>query len=206
MRVTRDTLDQHRTAILDAASALFRGRGIDRVSIADVTRAAGLTHGAFYGHYKSKAALAEAAMVESLHRGAAHWRGRADKARQKGADPLDAIIDGYLSESHRDAVESGCALAALGPELVRAEPELRAALRAGVDELLTVLRDEIRARHPGLAQDEPHGRALAILAALSGGLTLARVFTDGDPARSRNALQAAAAAARAAADDGTLTT
>ena len=77
MRVSRTTLDQHRAAILDAAGALFRRRGIDAVSVADVTRAAGLTHGAFYGHYASKGALAEAACTDSLVKGAATWRARA---------------------------------------------------------------------------------------------------------------------------------
>ena len=84
MRVTRSTVERHRDAILHAAASLFRTRGIDGVSVAEVTRAAGLTHGSFYGHYASKSALAAAAVSHSLHRGAMIWRERAERARAGG--------------------------------------------------------------------------------------------------------------------------
>ncbi|HEX3350345.1 MAG TPA: TetR family transcriptional regulator [Acetobacteraceae bacterium] len=197
MRVSQKTLEEHRGAILAAAGALFRQRGIEGVSIADVTRAAGLTHGAFYGHYASKSALAAASTAEALQRSADTWRRRAQRVRSSGGDAVAALIDSYLTERHRDMPESGCALAALGPELVRAAPELRVALEHGVAALTGVLAEEIALRDPALDPAECDRRALAALAAMSGGLTLARAISD--PDRSRDALHAAAAAARAAA-------
>jgi TetR/AcrR family transcriptional repressor of nem operon len=198
MRVDRTTLAAHRAAILDQAGRLFRRRGIDAVSVADVTRAAGLTHGAFYGHYPSKTALAAAACTRSLADGAARWRRGADRARAEGRDPIAAIIDAYLTERHRDAPEDGCALAALGPEVVRAELGLRTALAEGVEALTAVLEDEIGRERPQLDAAARSRAALGVLSALTGGLVLARALAL-DPERSRTALAGAATAARNAA-------
>src|SRR5471030_2504976 len=136
MRVTKQTQARHRAAILDEAGKLFRRDGIDAVGVADITRAAGLTHGAFYGHFPSKTALAAEACRQSLIEGAEHWRSRAARARAVGKSPLAAIIDAYLTEWHRDHPESGCALSSLGPEISRAEPVLRQALSDGIDALI----------------------------------------------------------------------
>ena len=191
MRVTKETQAAHRAAILNEAGRLFRGQGIGAVAVADITRAAGLTHGAFYGHFASKTALAAETCRASLAEGARHWRRRAARARAEGRDPLAAIIDGYLTERHRDCPEDGCALASLGPEIVRAEPPLCEALEAGVTALTEVLEEEIAARRPRLDAAARAGAALAVLAALSGGLILARACAA-DPQRSRAALRAAA--------------
>ena len=191
MRVSQQTLAAHRAAILDQAGRLFRGHGIDAVAVADITRAAGLTHGAFYGHFPSKTALAAEACVDSLRDGAGHWRRRAERARASGRDPLRAIIDGYLTEQHRDRPEDGCALSSLGPEIARAELPVREALDAGITALTEVLEEEIGARQPQLDAPARARSALAVLAALAGGLILARACAA-DPERSRAALQAAA--------------
>ncbi len=58
MRVTREQAAAHRERILDVAGTLFRERGFDRIGVADVMKQAGLTHGGFYGHFKSKEDLA----------------------------------------------------------------------------------------------------------------------------------------------------
>ena len=97
MRVDPTTFAAHRAAILRQASRLFRRRGLGGVGVAEISRAAGLTHGAFYGHYPSKAALA-----------------------------------------------------ALGPELCRAEPPLPETLGQGVAALAAALQDEIALSHPTL--------------------------------------------------------
>jgi TetR/AcrR family transcriptional repressor of nem operon len=191
MRVNRETLAAHRAAILEQAGILFRAQGISAVGVADITRAAGLTHGAFYGHFPSKTALAAEACRGSLVEGAGHWRARAARARAQGRDPLAAIIDGYLTERHRDRPEDGCALASLGPEIARAEPPLRAALDTGITALTEVLEEEIGARRPQLDAAARADAALGVLAAITGGLILARACAA-DPQRSRAALRAAA--------------
>jgi TetR/AcrR family transcriptional repressor of nem operon len=199
MRVDRQTMRSHRASLLTAAGRLFRARGIASVSISEISRAAGLTHGAFYGHFGGKTVLAAEACRRSLTDGAARWRARSARARAEGRDPLSAIIESYLSERHRDAPEDGCALAALGPEIARAGQPLSGALDAGVSALVEVLDEEIGLARPDLTTASRHQAALATLAALTGGLTVARAMS-GDPDRSRAALSAAASLARAAAD------
>ncbi|MCK8787789.1 TetR/AcrR family transcriptional regulator [Roseomonas sp. NAR14] len=199
MRVSRATLENHRRAILDAAGRLFRRGGLERVTLAEVTREAGLTHGAFYGHYPSKTALAEAACRDSLECAAAKWRVRAAEARAAGADPVAALVHRYLTERHRDEPGGGCALVALGAELCRGEPGLREALSIGTRALLAVLEEEIAPRRPALDPDGRRRAALATLAAMAGGLQLARACGP-DPELSREALEAAALLAVQAAD------
>jgi TetR/AcrR family transcriptional regulator, transcriptional repressor for nem operon len=191
-------LAEHRAAILEQAGRLFRRRGIEAVSVADVTRAAGLTHGAFYGHYASKSALAAETCARSLANGAERWRRRATQARMEHGNAVDAIIEAYLSEEHRDAPEDGCVLAALGPEVARSDAPLRGALVDGVEALTAALEDEIGRERPELDEAGRSRAALAVLSALTGGLVLARALAS-SPQRSRAALAAAAATARTAA-------
>lgn len=198
MRVDRHTVASHRTAILHAAGRLFRRRGIAAVPVAEVTREAGLTHGAFYGHFASKEALAAESCRTSLADAAARWADRADRARARGRDPIAAIIDSYLTERHRDSPEEGCALAALGPEIARAGPPLSDALATGIAALGRVLEHELAHRTPHLTEADRAPTALAILAALTGGIVLARAC-HADPARSRAALDGAAKLARQSA-------
>lgn len=194
MRVDRPTLAAHRAAILEQAARLFRLRGLHGVGIAEISRAAGLTHGAFYGHYPSKSALAAEALGGSLLEAAGKWRRRAARARAEGADPLAALVGAYLTEQHRDSAEGGCALAALGPEITREQPPLPEALRAGAQALADVLAEEIARARPALAAEACQSAALAMLAAMTGGLALARAFAA-DADASRRTLAASAALA-----------
>jgi TetR/AcrR family transcriptional repressor of nem operon len=197
MRVTAETHRSHGAAILDAAASLFRARGLSSVGVADVTRAAGLTHGAFYGHFDSKAALAGAACRAVFEASAARWRERAAAALEAGEDGLHAIIDAYLTEQHRDEPANGCAIVTLGPEMARGETALHGALSDGTGALLAVLEEEFARRHPEADAPSRAAAALGVLSAMAGGLLLARALTN--PDQSRAALSAASAAARAAA-------
>jgi TetR/AcrR family transcriptional repressor of nem operon len=191
MRVTSSTFTAHRAAILRAAGRLFRRRGLEGVGVAEISRAAGLTHGAFYGHYRNKTELAAEAMAAELAEAAVAWRRRSEAARAAGQCPLALIVERYLSERHRDAVEDGCALAALGPELTRADPPLPEALRHGIDALIAVLVDEIALARPALPPDACRDAALAMLAAMNGGLILARALAA-SPDASRAVLRSSA--------------
>jgi TetR/AcrR family transcriptional regulator, transcriptional repressor for nem operon len=197
MRVTAEAREANRHALLRAAGKLFRAGGIGRVSVADVSHEAGLTHGAFYGHFDSKDALAAEACRAELQAAAGVWRERAAAARLDGEDPLAVMARRYLSEQHRDNLESSCALVALGPEVARADAPLQHALQDGTEALLAVLEEVIAATRP--AHPDPLGAALGMLAALAGGLALARALRP-NPARSRAALDAALAAALAATE------
>jgi TetR/AcrR family transcriptional repressor of nem operon len=178
MRVTKERLQAHREGIVAAAGRLFRARGVDGVAVAEIMNAAGLTHGGFYGHYGSKAALAADACKKSLTDGAEKWRRRAMRARDAGEAPLPAIIGDYLSESHVARPQDGCALPTLSADAWRAGPPLDTAMAEGVAGLLAVLEEEAP---PGTA--DARRAAQAALSAMVGGVVVARACTEPDTAR-----------------------
>lgn len=47
MKVSRERMAENRRTILEAAEQLFKERGFEAVTVADVMKAAGLTHGGF---------------------------------------------------------------------------------------------------------------------------------------------------------------
>src|SRR5260370_8204068 len=103
--------------IIEAAASAFRQRGIDDVGVADVMRAAGLTHGGFYAHFASKDDLLAAAVAyaSSQVTEMVETRGESN-ATQKGL--LGAAFI-YLSSAHFAHPEWGCPIPSLAPDLVR---------------------------------------------------------------------------------------
>ena len=65
MRVSRQKAAENRERIIDVAGALFREKGFDGIGVADIMKAAELTHGGFYGHFASKDDLV-AAMKDAI--------------------------------------------------------------------------------------------------------------------------------------------
>ena len=84
MKVSREQMAENRRRILDAAGRLFREKGFDSVSVAEVMKAAGLTHGGFYGHFASKDDLVAQTLAHVL-------------APSTGGGDLRAYLDAYLS-------------------------------------------------------------------------------------------------------------
>jgi TetR/AcrR family transcriptional regulator, transcriptional repressor for nem operon len=145
--------------IVKVASRLFRERGFENVSVAEVMKAAGLTHGAFYAHFASKEELQAAAVAYgqkvSLER----------VQRNKALRTKGSYADRYLSPRHRDNPGDGCTMAALGQEVARSAPELKAAFERGLQEILSV-------------EDGDRKEAIFQTAALLGGVVLARAVQD----------------------------
>src|SRR5882762_11436594 len=113
MRVTKEQMAENRRRILDAAGRLFREKGFESVTVAEVMKAAGLTHGGFYGHFKSKDDLVAQSCTKVLSGSANGW---AQSAERRPDDAARAIVDRYLSPKHRDHPGTGCLFAALGGE------------------------------------------------------------------------------------------
>jgi TetR/AcrR family transcriptional repressor of nem operon len=165
MKVSKDAVAEHRRQILDSAARLFRERGFERVTVAEVMRDAGLTHGAFYGHFASKAALIAAAVAHTL------------PAAGRPAQPREAalaFIDGYLSPGHRDDRASCCVFSSLGTEAARGSADLRQAMTASVrrriDDLGAAAKDE--------TAEEKRRAAIAAWSAMVGAVVLARIVDD----------------------------
>src|SRR5262245_13739321 len=151
MRVTREQAAANRQRIVEAASALFRKHGFDGIGVDDITKAAGLTHGGFYGHFKSKDDLAAEACA---HEGVDPFGSWTDTAPEKR---LDGIVRSYLTARHRDNRSNGCLFAALGSEVVRQPKAVRHAFterfRSTVDTIVRLI--------PGRSVTARRERALA---------------------------------------------
>jgi TetR/AcrR family transcriptional regulator, transcriptional repressor for nem operon len=155
----KETAAKH-DRIVKEASRLFRDRGFENVTVGEVMKAAGLTHGAFYAHFGSKQELQEAAVTygQALSAGRARSYGGTKKGRK-------AYADRYLSLWHRDNPGDGCTMAALAGEVARSAPELKAAFERGFEEILSAAGDERK-------------QAIFEAAALLGGVVLARAVQD----------------------------
>jgi TetR/AcrR family transcriptional repressor of nem operon len=167
MRVSREKAAEHRDRIIDAAGALFRAKGFDGIGVADIMKAADLTHGGFYGHFSSKDDLVAQSSKRTMARAAENW----SKVTNDDADePLAALLKHYLSPRHRDDPGKGCAFAALGNDAARSGKAVRNAFAEGLEPLLAILTEAI----PGRSKTVRRRKALMAMAALVGALTLSR--------------------------------
>src|SRR4030088_726403 len=98
MRVTREQAVRTRERILDVAAQLFRERGFDGIGVADLMKAAGLTHRGFYWPFLFKEDLMAQACGRAHTRSVDNWNRLADHAPDS---PLSAITSAYLSTRHR---------------------------------------------------------------------------------------------------------
>lgn len=172
-RAKRESLQR----ILAAASARLRREGLEGAAIAPVMKEAGLTHGAFYAHFRDKDDLAVAAFRQAFATERERWIGTArDRSWPARARRLAAR---YLSRRHRDDAGAGCAFAALAADAARAPEPFRAAYG---EELRATLA-AIRGARPDDPDDDPMrppplDHAAAMLALCVGGLSLARAVND----------------------------
>ncbi len=159
VKVDKETKSANREALLSAASRLLRERGVDGVGVAEISQAAGLTHGGFYRHFRSKEALVGASVERTLMETAER---AADIVAEDGPD---AFAQFYLSPAHLNNRAAGCAVAALGGDMTRQESEVRAAYARG-------LRAYLDALAPPAGPDR--AARLKEMAALIGATVLAR--------------------------------
>lgn len=171
MKVTREQAEQNRQRIVEVAAQLFRERGFDGVSVADLMGAAGLTHGGFYGQFSSKEDLMVEACTKAFHDTMQRWRERRDRAPDKA---LAAIASLYVSPGHRDHPGEGCVLPALGVDATRQGLPVRSVVTDAAKDLISLLAEVI----PGRTAKARRQQALASCAAMVGAVVLARTVTD----------------------------
>lgn len=162
MRVSREQVQENKRTILEAAGRLFRARGFESVTVTDVMKSAGLTHGGFYGYFKSKDDLIAETLAQLVG----------------GTEPLSAdlatLAAQYLSPEHRDNFACGCPVAALASETIRqpggARTEMTTGLKRQIERLSKVA--------PGTDQAQKRRAAIGGWAAMVGAVILARMSDD----------------------------
>jgi TetR/AcrR family transcriptional repressor of nem operon len=165
MKVSREQVAEHRKAIMAAAARLFRQRGFDNVTVAEIMKEAGLTHGAFYGYFPSKEML----IAESV--------GQALPFATEVSTPRSSAVqfaDGYLSAKHRDNVATSCLFSSLGTEAARGSADLRHAMTESVRRRI----GHIEAGAEGDMPREKRRAAIAAWSAMVGAMVLARLVDD----------------------------
>jgi len=191
MRVSRQKAAENRERIIDAAGALFRAKGFDGVGLADIMKAADLTHGGFYGHFASKDDLAAQASQRAMTRAATNW---AKITADAPANPYAALLKHYLSPKHRDDPGHGCAFAALSVDAGRCGAPVHEAFAEGIEPLIDIVSAAIASR----SKVARRRKAVAAVAELVGALILARAVAG--TALSDEILDAARRELLAAAD------
>ncbi|POR55602.1 TetR/AcrR family transcriptional regulator [Bosea psychrotolerans] len=162
MKVSREQMAENRRRILEVASRLFRDKGFDAVSVAEVMKAAGLTHGGFYGHFASKDDLIAQTLVHAL------------AVDTSGGGGFRAYVDAYLAPRHRDNCAGGCPTAGLAAAVRLQSPAARAAMTEGLRSQI----DRIGKALPELEEADRRRAAIGSWAAMVGAVILSRAIDD----------------------------
>jgi TetR/AcrR family transcriptional repressor of nem operon len=163
MRVSREQVTENRRTIVEVAGRLFRERGFEAVTVAEIMQEAGLTHGGFYGYFSSKDELIAEALAEAL-----------TQIRSGPLDDLSTYAAEYLSRSHRDDLACGCPTAALAAETIRQPSSARTEMTTGIEEQIERLTRVAPGRNSALKRRT----AIGTWAAMVGAMILARASDD----------------------------
>ena len=168
MRRTREEAAETRRRAVETASRLYRERGLDAVTVADVMSAIGMTVGGFYRHFDSRDALVAEACGHAFEE--ARQAHEAAVASAADSEALAALLGRYLSRAHRDAPATGCPVPALLSSVARQPASVRGLFTDAVRGKLAQIEKLTRGAAPE-AQ-------LAAIASMFGALALARAVGD----------------------------
>jgi len=162
--------EQTRQRMLQAAAEGFRSQGYG-MGVDALAKRAGVTSGAFYVHFGSKAAAFRDAVafgMDDLLNGVRYFQ------QEHGPAWWAEFVRFYLGAKRRCDLAQSCSLQTLTPEVARADEATRKLfgdrLQAVADAVLTGPDSPARPRNPA--------EALAALSALTGAVTLARAVGD----------------------------
>jgi TetR/AcrR family transcriptional repressor of nem operon len=160
--------------IVKIAAKRFRERGIEGIGVADVMKEAGVTVGGFYKHFESRDELVVEALATAFH-DLDSW--------EEHTDTLTEALKNYLTEEHRDAPGTGCALGALLGDMTRASRSARAVYTARLKRTLANSTGLV----PLKGNSDKRARAILTISAMLGAINLSRAVSD--PSLSREILQ-----------------
>jgi TetR/AcrR family transcriptional repressor of nem operon len=175
MRLTSEQAKQNRQLILETASQMFRLHGMEDVSVADIMRQSGFTHGGFYNHFHSKEELAAEAIACAFGKSSQNLSNKFASARssKKG---FETVITEYLSPAYRDSPTGGCPAAALPADAARNGKEVQAAFAQGIESYLDIFAGRMDGN-----EQEARQQAIELLSGLVGALALSRAVKKSNP-------------------------
>jgi TetR/AcrR family transcriptional repressor of nem operon len=192
MRLTKDQAEANRRRILSEAGRLFRERGFEAISVAELMQDAGFTHGGFYNHFASKSDLIAEVTRDVLAKSTRNLARRMENGEARQA--FAAYIDHYLSLETRDNPGQSCPIATLGQDVIRQDGDVKSAFAQGLRAYLEVFAGALP--KPNDNSGSRRAQAIASLAALIGGLVMARAVAGEDEAFSQEILGCVGAAVK----------
>jgi TetR/AcrR family transcriptional repressor of nem operon len=178
-RLTRKG-QETRQRIVDAAADLVFEQGVAHTTIEDVRAAADVSSSQLYHYFDDKPALVRA-VIEHQADTIVDGQETFDLSSLTG---LRAWRDWVLEHQRELNCRGGCPIGSLGSELAETDPEARAQVATGFKRWETTIQSGLREMHARgrLAPDaDPDTLALALLAALQGGLLLTQIERDTKP-------------------------
>lgn len=163
--------EESRARILAGAGRAFRALGFGGAGVDGLAKASGVTSGAFYAHFDSKATAFREAVVAGMRDLSSAIRNVRDEAGEKW---ILRFVDFYLSEKRTCDPGDTCALQSLTAEIERSDPETREAYEAELRAVIDATADGIDAVKPEARRKQ----AITLLVLLAGGVTLARAVRD----------------------------
>ncbi|AEG51441.1 regulatory protein TetR [Sphingobium chlorophenolicum L-1] len=176
MRRSAAQKEETRKRILEEAAMAMRVQGHEGISVADLMKRAGLTHGGFYAHFASRDDLVAHAVDRMFNDSRAILRQYLGE--KPDADGLAALIDFYLSEHAMLRMEQACPLPTLSGEASRLPKAARLRFEVGLD----TFREGIRRALESSGVRDAEGLASSVMAEMIGTMAMARVMSDKDRA------------------------
>ena len=185
MRLTKGQAEENRQLIIETASRLFRLHGVENVSVADIMKEAGFTHGGFYNHFKSKDELAAEAIASAFDVVASDLSEKLASGKTP-QESLSSFVARYLSPAHRDTDTGGCPASALSVDAARNGKTVQTAFLKGIETYLHMIAAQM-----GADEQEARQRAIALFSGLVGAMMLSRAVKKTDPTLSDELLSSA---------------
>jgi len=169
MRYSPDHKDKVRQEIVKDGARRVRTEGLTGAAVSAVMRDAGLTHGGFYKHFGNKNELLAESLSEGFRETLDRFARAAGQSRPETA--WKAIVRTYLSIEHCDHPEFGCPLAALAPELARADRKMK----RQIHEELENYKARMLPIMPGRRTADRERAFLVIFSTMIGAIEMARM-------------------------------
>jgi TetR/AcrR family transcriptional repressor of nem operon len=182
VRISKQKAAENRDRVVASAARLFRERGFDGVSVAELMASAGLTHGGFYNHFEAKAEVQAAALAHIFEASVARIKAVAAEPDGERARAFADYCASYVSPRARDAHAAACPMVAFAADVSRQADAVRSVYAEGLRAYLVAF---------AAAGETERADAIRRFASLVGALTLARSVAASDPDLSDEILAAA---------------
>jgi len=157
-----------RERIVAAASAALRARGLAGVSIPELMKEAGLTHGGFYTHFDDRDELVADAITHA---------GEETAQAVFAGTTLEEMLCRYLAPEHLAHPDRGCVVSALGTEGGKHSARVSSAFAHVARGLLRLVDAKISGE--STKRSKPlSDEALRVAATMVGAIVLGRLVDD----------------------------